>query len=381
MSISKKTFGTILIILSVVCFALNCSAEMLLDTPGDTDAGRPEQPTSGPGGTAYIYDEVDVYHFGIGGNEYWIYEPVTENDKKLPVVVFLHGWGAMFPQVYGGWIRHLAMSGNIVIYARYQESFMAMPDDMYKNAIDAVKNAFEFLSKNNNVVPDLTRVSAVGHSFGGVMAANFAADWSSRGLPEIKAFMSVQPGDGENLKKRKFIPVKTSSIMSDYSLIPASTKFVAISGADDNLVADVAAKKIYLNAVKVPQKNKNFIVVESDTHGNPPLLADHMQPMCTDDDLDADYTAFDGGEKGRMYKPGESPHSKRSPRLVSERNGFESDAYDYYPLWRTFDALTSCTFNMTDCELALGTSPALKNMGTWSDGTPVKELVVSEPKQ
>lgn len=356
-------------------------AASLLNTTGETDAQRPSQPTSGPGGTAYEYNDVDVYHVGSGGSEYWIYEPVTVKDEPLRVVIFLHGWGAMFPQVYGGWIRHLARNGNIVIYPRYQASFIALPAEMYSNALTSVKNAIEFCGKNCAAKMDLDSVSAVGHSFGGVMAANFAADWRDNVLPEIKAFMSVQPGDGENLKKGKFIPVQTKSIMSDYSKISGDVKFIAISGADDNLVGDVAAKKIFINAVNVPSNQKNFIIVQSDFHGNPPLLADHMQPLCTDDDLDATFEKIEGGEKGRLYKPGESPLSKRSPRLRKERDGFEPDAYDYYPLWRTFDALTSCVFDSEQCDLALGSSNALKSLAEWSDGVAIKEMLISTPEK
>ena len=52
------------------------------------------------------------------------------------------------------------------------------------------------------------------------------------------------------------------------------------------------------------------------------------------------------------------------------------DALDFYGYWKWFDALTDAAFYGTPVEEALGDTPEQKYMGTWSDGTPVKEPVV-----
>ncbi len=48
-------------------------------------------------------------------------------DGPLPVVLFLHGWGATLPRNYRPWLDHLARRGNAVIYPRYQDSVLTPP--------------------------------------------------------------------------------------------------------------------------------------------------------------------------------------------------------------------------------------------------------------
>lgn len=51
---------------------------------------------------------------------------------------------------------------------------------------------------------------------------------------------------------------------------------------------------------------------------------------------------------------------------------------DYYGLWKLFDALTDSAFYGRNREYALGNTPQQRFMGQWSDGVPVKELVVTD---
>jgi hypothetical protein len=54
------------------------------------------------------------------------------------------------------------------------------------------------------------------------------------------------------------------------------------------------------------------------------------------------------------------------------------DAYDWYGPWKWLDALMGCAFDGEWCEYALGNTPEQRSMGTWSDGTPVEEAVVTD---
>src|SRR5471032_790996 len=73
----------------------------------------PTQPSSGPGGSGdYIYAGYNETDQGTGSTEVWIFEPQGAPDN-VPVVVFLHGFGAMDPTLYLGWINHLVRRGNI----------------------------------------------------------------------------------------------------------------------------------------------------------------------------------------------------------------------------------------------------------------------------
>ena len=46
-----------------------------------------------------------------------------------PVVVFLHAWGAPNPQAYGSWIDHLARTGSLVIFPRFQDLNRTRPSE------------------------------------------------------------------------------------------------------------------------------------------------------------------------------------------------------------------------------------------------------------
>jgi hypothetical protein len=57
--------------------------------------------------------------------------------------------------------------------------------------------------------------------------------------------------------------------------------------------------------------------------------------------------------------------------------GAAVDAFDYYGLWKLFDALCDAAFLGKNREYALGNTKQQTFMGTWSDGVPVKEVVVN----
>ena len=87
----------------------------------------PGQPASGPGGSDYKHASVRESKYGSGGTEYHLFEPADPVPERAPVIVFLHGWTAMDPWLYGAWIQHLARRGNVVIHCRYQDSVLT-PD-------------------------------------------------------------------------------------------------------------------------------------------------------------------------------------------------------------------------------------------------------------
>jgi hypothetical protein len=49
---------------------------------------------------------------------------------------------------------------------------------------------------------------------------------------------------------------------------------------------------------------------------------------------------------------------------------------DYYSTWKLFDALTDYAFYGTNKQYCFGNTSEQRFMGLWSDGTPVKELIV-----
>src|SRR5687767_14901097 len=158
-------------------------------------ATPPTQPATGPGGKQYGHAKVTKNRYGTGNEEYWIFEPDTPKPVSAPVVVFLHGWGGMNPLYYGAWLDHLVKRGNIVIYPRYQASLLTGISEFTPNTLHAVKDAVTRLQTDaGHVTADFTKFATVGHSLGGLLAANVAALASESGLPRVSAVMAVEPG-------------------------------------------------------------------------------------------------------------------------------------------------------------------------------------------
>jgi len=75
----------------------------------------PEQPLSGPGGRNYPHDSIRVTDRAEKADGFWLFEPASPVPDSAHVVVFLHGYGAINPMIYGSWIEHLVRK-----YKEYQ---------------------------------------------------------------------------------------------------------------------------------------------------------------------------------------------------------------------------------------------------------------------
>ena len=178
--------------------------------------------------------------------------------------------------------------------------------------------------------------------------------------------MSVEPGITE-------APINVP--LADLKKIPAETLLLAVAGDQDTLVRDNDAKRIYYESTRVPEKNKDFVMLVSDTHGRPSLQASHRAPTAHDKE-------YDNGE-GVGGGPAESSNRVGDARQNSQRVRLDTmmvNAMDFYGTWKLFDGLTDAAFFGKNREYALGNTPQQRFMGVWSDGTPVKELkVIDKP--
>ena len=334
-------------------------------------ASPPSQPKSGPGGADYRHDRVVKNCYGEGGTQYWLFEPASPKPKSAPLIVLNHGWGGMYPWPYGAWIEHLVRRGNIVIYPRYQASLATRAEQFTPNAIQAVKDAIGRLKTGNHVRPDLEKFAIVGHSAGGAVSANMAARARSQGLPKPRALMLDQSALGRGKTPSGF--GAPGFPLADFSTIPADILMLVVVGSEDKISGDLAARIIFPKTPQIPQANKDWVILVSDYHGKPPLVADHFAPCAPDD-------SYAAGERGGWLA--ERVQEKARERFA-ERMGVAEmdkkmtvDALDYYGSWKLFDALTDAAFYGKNRGYALGNTPEQCYMGKWSDGTPVKELVV-----
>jgi acetyl esterase/lipase len=289
----------------------------------------PQQPPSGPGGSNYSHAGIIVHSYGVGALQYWIFEPTDPKPATAPLIVFNHGFWAMFPFWYQTWINHIVKRGNIVVYPRYQQTTILGIFHFYSNAITAVKNALIELEQGDHVKPELDHFAIVGHSYGGGITCDMAVLAESEGLPIPKAIMPVQAGFW----------------LTNLSLIPGSILMIVVFGEDDPLVKEWMEKQIFYGADKIPLENKDFVTQITDKYGKPDLIADHSAPL--------------------------------TPTIPLAGFG-KTDAMDYYSTWKLFDALTDYAFYGINRQYCFGNTSEQRFMGLWSDGTPVKELQVTD---
>ncbi len=301
--------------------------------PAGEKPAPPTQPERGPGGRDYAHRTVRQKYHGSGATACWLFEPADPAPKAAPVVVFNHGWLAMHPRVYRAWIDHIVRRGNIVIYPRYQDGIMTPPRTFVDNAVTAVAAALAELRRPGHVAPDAGRLAVVGHSAGGGVSVGMAARAAKAGLPQPRALMAVQPWRGRAGRMAVYPD-------ADYKKVPAGISVLVVVGDCDRVVGEQSAKQIFRSLRQVPAARKDYVTVNTDRRGRPPLVAGHMSPC-----------AFPGG----------------------------TDALDYYAYWRLFDALCACAFDGKSADIALGGGDRMQtDMGTWSDGTPVRRLTVTD---
>ena len=339
-----------------------------LTTLSFQQATPPGQPATGPGGKQYAHAKVTKNRYGKGNQEYWIFEPDTPKPASAPLIVLIHGWGGMNPLYYGAWLNHLVKRGNIVVYPRYQETLLTPIKDFLPSTLGAIKDAITRLEKEpGHVRPDLSRFAVVGHSVGGLLAANVAALASESNLPKVRAVMSVEPGITE-------APINIP--LADLKKIPAETLLLAVAGDQDTLVRDTDAKRVYYESTQVPAANKDFIMMITDTHGTPALQASHRAPTAMDQDYDNGETVSGAPNPNRI---GNSSSRQNRPSNQSRRlQTMMINALDYYGTWKLFDALCDAAFFGKNREYALGNTREQRFMGVWSDGVAVKELKVTD---
>ena len=221
----------------------------------------PPQPAQGPGGSDYPHAAVRESKYGSGGTEYHLFEPAEPAPDSAPVIVFLHGWTAIDPWLYGAWIHHLARRGSIVIHCRYQENALTPSPLFTANTVAAVKAALTELEKPGHVQPDTKRFAIAGHSVGGLLTVNLAAVCARNGLPPPRALMSVQPGRSMKTGRGLGVP------MENLAEIPKETLLLCITGEHDTVCGDADAHRILTESTAIPPDRKNHVILLADRHG------------------------------------------------------------------------------------------------------------------
>lgn len=298
----------------------------------------------GPGETPYPHESVKRTEIGAGPRSYFLFEPAGPTPAKAPVVVFFHGWLAMNPGVYGAWIEHLVRRGNTVIYPRFMEPETPVPEYL-PNALAAVVDGLGVLESSAvHVKPDRARFAMMGHSTGGVLAVQAAAQARSRDLPEPRAVVAVTPG--EVLQTRG----------PDLAGIPASTLLVVVAADHDIVTGDAHARRIYRAATSIPVSRKKFVLYRTDLRGRPRFWADHLAPT-------AALASFDTGD---------------GPFRAIQMGGGAVNAIDREGFWKVADVTIDAGFAGQTLDQAMPRGAAFRRLGYWSDGRAVTPPIVAD---
>jgi pimeloyl-ACP methyl ester carboxylesterase len=179
----------------------------------------------------------------------------ADADGPLPVVLFLHGWGATEPRFYRGWLEHLARAGNAVIYPRYQDSVAEPPTQVLGNALVGVRIALGAIDS------DRASLVVAGHSAGGGLAADYAAIAQRTGLPVPRAVFSVYPG-------RAFRGIPFG--IPPAGPVPDGVELRVLTGADDRVVDPRDARAIVAGAAT---RDRRLETIRA------PGASDHLGPQ------------------------------------------------------------------------------------------------------
>jgi pimeloyl-ACP methyl ester carboxylesterase len=307
---------------------------------------QPSQPTTGYGSSEIFYNQVTTFNSDDGVTGFMLYIPDSPHADSLPLIVFTHGFGEWNPMRYGSWIDHLVKRGNIVVFPRYQQNeYTTFSINFTSNTAAGILRAIDTIHAHSNwTQPKLNQVFYMGHSYGGLISANLATKYLNYGIPKPKAVLMACPGYGQY----------PGGQLSNYGTMDSSIFLLEIIEHEDHVVDSTFALQVFNQTTWIPYVHKNLVIHYADTTGAPGITSTHGEPSCVD-------STYDNGDVGVV---------------MSQANFAYTDANDFYCYWKLFDALEDCALAGNGCTTAFGDTPEQKNMGQWSNGTPLIPLEI-----
>jgi pimeloyl-ACP methyl ester carboxylesterase len=269
-------------------------------------------------------------------------------------VVFLHGWGAMQPDVYGAWIEHVVRKGHIVVYPRYQECLPDTPSEIRGAARTAIADAWQRLARAGKIDPRQTGVVWLGHSLGAGLTAILAPQSDALGLPPAAALLLVEPGG------RGMDPAEVGEL-------PAQVKVLIVVGEEDRIAGTRTADELVSRLAYLPAGNVETVAVQSERRAFPTLIADHFAPL-------AFAISF-----AELLDEAASQRGGLLDGIRRERRAdYLPDALDFYGYWKFADGLLDWAYRGENLEFALGDTSPQRFMGLLSNGEPVEPVIIRE---
>lgn len=292
-------------------------------------ATQPGQPTRGAGSNGPCGMTVrSLPTPGFSTEKTYVYEPTgtataptgkTCDSAKRPTVLLAHGTNESAQSTFAGFVKHMVSKGNIVVCPTHSmEGSTARSND---DAYHAVRDGF-FAAVTTTPRIDTTRIGVWGHSFGGGMTPYLVQQIAARGWARKALWMSMVAQAYTRLASTP----GTRAIR-----VPKWTRAMTISMEDDQLADNRLGIDVY-ESLTLPFPRKLYIRVMSDTHGQPPIVADHTAPA--------------GSDASTL------------------------DSVDF-AVWRYADVLEHCALVRQGCR------PDMPSLGTWSDGVDITPSLVA----
>jgi acetyl esterase/lipase len=301
-------------------------------SPTGGTAAQPTQPTTGPGGSETVFPSARGTHYGPDPGGYWIWEPTPGDGATtpagaapLPVVLYLSGCCGNgtypTPEEADPWMTHLARQGYVVVAPVY-DAGAPTPAGTLPDIQARLREALTELAGPGHARVDPAQLVVLGYSFGGGLAMTFLST-PTEGVPVPRAVFLAAPFCGDCIDVRAAAPG-----------IPEGIKALVLAYRDDAVSGIDQPRAVYRALASLPAADRDFVLMTTDRHGEPPLVADH-----------------------------DTPHANE-------------DAADWYGAWKLADALFACALRGEWCAYALGDTPEQRAMGSWSDGVPITPLRV-----
>jgi acetyl esterase/lipase len=299
---------------------------------------QPAPPPTGPGSDNTPFPAARATKYGPDPGGFWLWEPTIGAAADAPVAagpfpVLLYVDGCCVgdypnPPSVGLWLTHLARQGYVVVAPVYRATTVLV------DVPARLREALAELARPGHAGIDLTRFAVAGYSFGGVPAVVYAATAAAAGLPVPQALFVMAPCLDGSLSIGA-TPGSPCQVPPTNPAFQPGLKAVVLAFGQDFRVGIDMPRQVFGALSSLPAADRDFVVMASDGHGQPPVLAQHETPV-------------DG-----------------------------VDAADWYGIWKLSDALFACAVDGPWCEYALGNTPEQRFMGIWSDGVPVAELTVT----
>ncbi|HEX2575584.1 MAG TPA: alpha/beta hydrolase [Aquihabitans sp.] len=243
-------------------------------------ACQPARPATGPGSkAAYIATSATTTDTGSGtaGTRAYTFVPnQLKGGSKAPVVVLLHGFQLLAPDIYQGLVDHLTRQGNIVVFPAYNKGGFGIVGDTDQNAMLA-----RAVASTNAAVDalgakaDRSRVYLFGHSLGGLVASSWTAAGGVAPAGIVLANPSTDAGAGIPAFVRGLVTVTP---IPWRTLAPQTTApTVILTGAGDTIAPPAQATALHDVLTGAP--SRAVYRLQGDAHQQPAIQADHMAPI------------------------------------------------------------------------------------------------------